>query len=85
MANSQATEAFAEPEVPPPGPWSPTLVRGRPRREDQSKNGVRVIVHRNENGSSVETDCSCMGSRLRTHSNPYCTLLAQLWRRQGET
>lgn len=77
---------FEEPEKVPPGPWSPTLIRGRPRHEDQSNNGVRVIVHRNENGTWVDAQCGCMGSRLRMHTSMDCPLLAQLQReRRGGT
>jgi hypothetical protein len=45
-------------------------------RIDESRNGVRVIVHRSANGSIVEADCHCYGSWLRTHSNPNCPVLA---------
>lgn len=64
-----------------PGPWSPTLVRGKPRVEDQSSNGVKVIVTRGKGGSVVEADCWCYGSLTRTHSNPYCPLLDKRFRR----
>lgn len=60
---------------PAVNPWSETLVRGKPRREDLSQNGVRVIVHRNENGSTVEADCHCLGSTMHTHSDPYCPVI----------
>jgi hypothetical protein len=56
-------------------PWSDRLVRGKPAFEDQSRNGVKVIVRRNENGSVVEADCQCFGGKGRLHSNPYCPLL----------
>lgn len=60
----------------PRGPeWFHPLVDGKPRYEDQSRNGVQVIVRRTENGSTVEADCHCMGSLMRTHSNPSCPLL----------
>lgn len=39
---------------------------------DQSRNGVRVIVNRQINGSTVEASCHCYGHPLRTHSNPRC-------------
>jgi hypothetical protein len=47
----------------------------KPAREDQSRNGVRVIVHRNENGSTVEADCGCFGAPNRLHTNPCCPVL----------
>ena len=40
--------------------------------EDQSKNGVRVKVHRNKDGSYVDADCSCLGMFGRTHDNTEC-------------
>jgi hypothetical protein len=46
-----------------------------PIKEDQSQNGVRVIVTRSEGGSVVEADCQCFGMLWRLHSNPYCPLL----------
>lgn len=55
----------------------PKRVRGRPAREDQSRNGVRVIVRRSEEGSSVEADCSCFGLVQRLHSNTNCPLFRQ--------
>lgn len=52
---------------------------------DQSKNGVRVIVSRWPNGNStVEADCHCYGSHLRTHSNPRCPLIERgPWTREA--
>lgn len=38
---------------------------------DQSRNGVKVIVHRSRDGSTVDADCSCLGG-MRAHSNPEC-------------
>lgn len=43
--------------------------------DDQSKNGVRVIVTRCPEGSTVEADCQYFGSTGRTHSNPTCHLI----------
>lgn len=50
------------------------------RVEDQSKNGVRVIVTLwNEGGRTVEADCQCFGHPKRVHSHDFCPLrLAQL-------
>jgi hypothetical protein len=45
--------------------------------EDQSRNGVRVIVTRSEDGSVVEADCNCFGSPQRVHSNMFCPLLVK--------
>ena len=46
--------------------------------EDQSCNGVKVIVTRYATGgTSVETDCSCFGGN-RVHDNPSCPNLARL-------
>lgn len=44
--------------------------------DDQSKNGVRVIVRRWKDGTTVEADCKCFGSYLRIHSNPMCPVAA---------
>lgn len=46
-------------------------------RIDESRSGVRVIVHRQHDGSTVEADCQCFGSWMRIHSNPSCPVLAQ--------
>jgi hypothetical protein len=43
-------------------------------REDQSRNGVRVIVYRTENGSVVDADCQCFGHPGRLHSTDRCPL-----------
>lgn len=45
-------------------------------KEDQSKNGVKVIVHRFYDrkglvGTTVEADCKCFGGN-RAHSSPDC-------------
>jgi hypothetical protein len=40
--------------------------------EDQSRNGVRVLVRRFDGGTTVEADCSCFGSDFRVHSQPDC-------------
>jgi hypothetical protein len=55
--------------------WVGPRPGGKPTREDQSRNGVRVIVYRNENGSTVDAACQCFGSRRRLHSNPHCPLI----------
>lgn len=55
----------------------------KPVAEDQSRNGVRVIVYRFKNGSTVvDTTCQCFGSTRRLHSNEKCPLLLRL--RAGE-
>lgn len=46
--------------------------RDRPVTEDQSHDGVRVLVHRREHGTTVEADCLCFGNKGRCHSNPNC-------------
>lgn len=53
-------------------------VREKPVREDQSQNGVRVIVHRFKNGTVVEASCQCFGTLFRLHSNESCPLLRRL-------
>lgn len=40
--------------------------------EDQSRNGVRVIVRRFKHGTTVEADCQCFGSPMRAHSRADC-------------
>ena len=47
-------------------------VKPRVTIEDQSKNGVRVIVHRSAEGSTVDADCECFGSNFRVHSREDC-------------
>lgn len=45
----------------------------RYKREDQSRNGVRVIVYRRwDDGTVVEADCHCFGNPKRVHSNLHC-------------
>ena len=39
---------------------------------NQSKNGVRVVVDKSEEGSVVESDCSCFGNPNRVHSREGC-------------
>lgn len=48
---------------------------GKLTKIDQSRNGVKVVVWKGENGSTVECDCSCFGNSLRVHSNPSCPVL----------
>ena len=43
-------------------------------RVDQSRNGVRVIVHRWTDGSTVEADCQCFGGAFRSHSTSDCPM-----------
>jgi hypothetical protein len=53
-----------------------TLVRGRPRHESKVVNGVAFTVTRTEQGSTVQSDCHCMGSILcATHTNPRCPMM----------
>jgi hypothetical protein len=40
--------------------------------EDQSRNGVRVIVTRHKDGTTVDASCSCFGIPGRTHSSTSC-------------
>lgn len=42
---------------------------------DQSRNGVKVLVHRQGDGTVVETDCECFGIEGRTHSSIDCPIL----------
>ena len=45
----------------------------QPTRENQSKNGVRVIVYRWPDGSTtVDASCQCYGMPMRIHDNPFC-------------
>ena len=54
--------------------------------EDQSSNGVRVIVTRfyaddgSVTRSTVEADCNCFGHPCRMHSNMSCRALARAQR-----
>lgn len=54
--------------------------KGRPTREDQSRNGVRVIVWRHEGGTTVDAACACFGLDGRAHSTEACPV----FRRQRE-
>lgn len=50
-----------------------TNTKKLPRVEDQSRNGVRVIVHYDKDGNSgVDADCSCHGMTFRSHSHTHC-------------
>lgn len=51
---------------------SAELVRGLPKWEYGYRNGVRFKIRRNENGSSCETACHCLGIPGRTHSSFEC-------------
>ena len=42
------------------------------KKENQSKNGVKVIVYKYDDGSVVEADCECFGHDQRAHSNMHC-------------
>lgn len=44
---------------------------------DQSRNGVRVIVTHQTQGTVVEASCQCFGHPARVHSNEQCTFLRQ--------
>ena len=55
----------------------------KPMLEDQTRNGVRVVVHRFKSGSTyVDAACQCFGSPRRLHSSEKCPLLLRL--RAGE-
>jgi hypothetical protein len=42
-------------------------------KEDQSRNGVRVIVtHHRNGGTTVDASCSCFGSPMRAHDHDSC-------------
>ena len=47
----------------------------KPVREDQSRNGVKVIVLRFKSGTVVQATCQCFGAPFRLHSNEQCPLL----------
>lgn len=40
--------------------------------EDQSKNGVHVIVRIFADGRTVEASCECHGTEFRMHSTEHC-------------
>ena len=42
---------------------------------DESRNGVRVIVTRTKDGSTVQADCQCFGNPGRAHSTDGCPVL----------
>lgn len=49
------------------------LLLGRRVVEDQTRNGVRVVVTRSPGrGTVVDADCQCFGAPYRAHSNPSC-------------
>lgn len=52
-------------------------------REDQSRNGVRVIVWREKNGTVVDAACSCFGIPGRCHNTESCPLYIKQARRVG--
>lgn len=55
------------------------VVPEKPVVEDQSRNGVRVIVYRYEGrGTVVDASCQCFGSRFRLHSSDTCPLLLRM-------
>ena len=45
--------------------------------DDQSKNGVRVLVRRSDGGSTVEADCACYGNPQRVHSSRLCPVFKE--------
>ena len=52
------------------------VVPEKPVVEDQSRNGVRVIVYRYEGrGTVVDASCQCFGSTSRLHSSESCPVL----------
>jgi hypothetical protein len=45
-------------------------------REDQSRNGVRVVKHTfPDGGATVDADCQCFGHPMRVHSTSNCPYL----------
>jgi len=51
----------------------------KPAREDQSCNGVKVIVYRFKNCRTVvDASCQCYGATFRLHSNESCPLLLRM-------
>jgi len=42
---------------------------------NQDRNGVRVRVHRFDDGTTVDCDCHCFGNSQRAHTNPNCPVL----------
>ncbi|HSX22582.1 MAG TPA: hypothetical protein VLE97_07400 [Gaiellaceae bacterium] len=58
-------------------------VAEKPVAEDQTRNGVKVIVYRFKTGGTiVDATCQCFGSPKRLHTNEKCPLLLRL--RAGE-
>ena len=51
--------------------------RVRTLREDQSRNGVRVIKYTSDEGTVVEADCQCFGNPRRVHSSSNCPFLKE--------
>lgn len=50
----------------------------KPRIENQSANGVKVIKYRFKNGSTyVDATCQCFGHIGRVHSSESCPLLGR--------
>jgi hypothetical protein len=54
----------------------------RIEREDQSRNGVKVIVTRfrdnlGVSGTTVEADCNCFGHPMRACSSSQCPMLTK--------
>lgn len=45
------------------------------RDDIQDRNGVRVRVSRDPDGSVVQADCLCFGNPKRMHSSPECPSL----------
>ena len=40
--------------------------------EDRSRNGVKVLVTRSKDGSTVDASCQCFGLKTRAHSVSNC-------------
>jgi hypothetical protein len=54
----------------------PSRCASKPWIENQSRNGVKVIVtHWPGKGSIVEADCGCFGAPYRVHTNSNCVML----------
>jgi len=57
----------------------------KPLRVDQSRNGVRVIVSRYPNGTTVDASCQCFGAEFRSHSTTDCRLFKRQQRKSAPT
>lgn len=51
--------------------------------ENQDRNGVRVRVHRFEDGTYVDASCQCFGFNGRCHSTTACPVFKKQQKRSG--